>query len=488
MTIFLLCLVLSSLALALLPAVWFQCNLRAYAPPGPLRPQLDVPAVSVLIPARNEEHGIGPAVAAALQSRGVAFEVVVLDDHSEDATAEVVNRLADTDRRVRLVHAPDLPEGWCGKQHACWVLAHEARNPVMVFLDADVRLAPTRWDGWRHSCMRRRFTWPAAFRIRRRLGWLEKLVIPLIHFILLGFLPLKVMRRTTKPHFAAGCGQLFITTRDAYDQAGGHAAIRTTLHDGIKLPRAYRTAGLRTDLFDATELAECRMYRSAGAMERSGQKCRRGARLARANRADDAAPIGGPGTSPGPPELGDGLCARSLAGVGPCTGCSRGGCGILSAAGCSAPVSPIVGGRTAASSGRAGLGIDSMVRISPNPAWSARHLERAGLSGPSATGNGTSRATNPMKQSPTRTITLDDRPINLTQVLKLGGCVQSGGEAKILIAEGQVRVNGQVELRKRCQMKAGDRVTLEGGPTIVLLAGLPTGSAPPEEDPAGATE
>jgi ribosome-associated protein len=82
-----------------------------------------------------------------------------------------------------------------------------------------------------------------------------------------------------------------------------------------------------------------------------------------------------------------------------------------------------------------------------------------------------------VKEFPPRTITMDDRPINLTQVLKLGGCVQSGGEAKVLIAGGQVRVNGQIELRKRCQMKAGDKVAIEGGPTIVLLAGAPPGQA-----------
>ena len=67
-----------------------------------------------------------------------------------------------------------------------------------------------------------------------------------------------------------------------------------------------------------------------------------------------------------------------------------------------------------------------------------------------------------------RTLKLDDRPINLTQVLKLAGCVQSGGEAKAVIAAGQVRVNGEVEQRKRRQMKAGDTVALEGGPTIEL--------------------
>jgi ribosome-associated protein len=86
-----------------------------------------------------------------------------------------------------------------------------------------------------------------------------------------------------------------------------------------------------------------------------------------------------------------------------------------------------------------------------------------------------------LKKFPTRSITLDERPINLTQVLKLGGCAQSGGEAKVLIAGGQVRVNGQVELRKRCQMKAGDTVAIDGGPTIVLLAGASPDVAMPEE-------
>ena len=52
--------------------------------------------------------------------------------------------------------------------------------------------------------------------------------------------------------------------RTAYQQAGGHAGIRQTLHDGLKLPRAFRQAGLKTDLCDATDLATCRMYRDLG--------------------------------------------------------------------------------------------------------------------------------------------------------------------------------------------------------------------------------
>jgi ribosome-associated protein len=91
------------------------------------------------------------------------------------------------------------------------------------------------------------------------------------------------------------------------------------------------------------------------------------------------------------------------------------------------------------------------------------------MSGRTGFGTGACGVANPMNEPAPRTIMLDQRPINLTQVLKLAGCAQSGGEAKVLVAEGQVCVNGEVELRKRRQMKAGDTVVLKGGPTIALI-------------------
>ena len=74
-----------------------------------------------------------------------------------------------------------------------------------------------------------------------------------------------------------------------------------------------------------------------------------------------------------------------------------------------------------------------------------------------------------MSKPPSVRLEVGNRPINLTQVLKLSGCVQTGGEAKFLIAEGRIRVNGEVELRKRHQMALGDVVTVEGGATIELV-------------------
>jgi ribosome-associated protein len=66
-------------------------------------------------------------------------------------------------------------------------------------------------------------------------------------------------------------------------------------------------------------------------------------------------------------------------------------------------------------------------------------------------------------------LSVGDRPINLTQVLKLSGLAMHGGEAKALIAEGRVRVNGEVELRKRRKMMVGDQVEVEDGPALVLV-------------------
>lgn len=256
-------LALASLVCALIPALVFRRNLRLFAPPS-LPPDGARPAVSVLIPARDEEGTIGAAVEAALASRGVDLEVVVLDDGSRDRTAEIAAGIAARDPRVRLVTAPPLAPGWCGKQHACAALARTARQPVLAFLDADVRLEP---EGLARAAA---FLEASGAGLvsgvpRQETGtFLERLLIPLIHFILLGFLPLARMRRSLHPAYGAGCGQLFLARRDAYEKAGGHAAIRASLHDGIALPRAFRSAGIATDLFDATDVAVCRMYHSAG--------------------------------------------------------------------------------------------------------------------------------------------------------------------------------------------------------------------------------
>lgn len=246
------------LILGLIPCLLFWRNLALYRVP-PL-PGIAPGPVSVLIPARDEESAIGDAIAAVMASRGIEFELLILDDHSTDKTAQIIDTISASDKRVRRIPGKGLPPGWCGKQHACWQLARQAQYETLVFLDADVRLEPgglVRMAGFLESS-------GAALvsGVPRQItvGLWEKALIPLIPFVLLGFLPISRMRQSRSPAFAAGCGQFFVARRKAYFAAGGHEAIKETLHDGIRLPRAFRVAGFATDLADATPLARCRMY------------------------------------------------------------------------------------------------------------------------------------------------------------------------------------------------------------------------------------
>ncbi len=256
-------LIISVLVCALVPSVLFCINLRRYvAPPAWVGDPLS--AVSVLIPARDECHAIGDAVRCVLASRGVEFEVVVMDDGSSDGTDVVVLALAEKDARVRLERAPALPPGWNGKQHACWALARSARYPILCFVDADVRLAPDCVASMAAFLNASGSSLVSGFPRQVTGSFLEWMLLPLIHFVLLGFLPMAKMRAGTDPAFAAGCGQFIMARAEDYFACGGHSGIRLTMHDGLRLPRLLREHSFRTDLADITKLASCRMYTSAG--------------------------------------------------------------------------------------------------------------------------------------------------------------------------------------------------------------------------------
>ncbi|HEX3348849.1 MAG TPA: glycosyltransferase family 2 protein [Acetobacteraceae bacterium] len=245
----------TALVLAAFPLLLTLANLRLYRTPAPADAS---PCLSVLVPVRNEERNIGATVACVLASEGVDLEVVVLDDHSTDRTRAILAGFADL--RLRITDAPPLPAGWSGKQHACAALAREATHELMVFIDADVRLAPDALARIAGFMARNDVGLASGFPRQIVRSWAEQMLLPLMHFLLLGYLPMFVMRDSLSPALGAGCGQLFVARRAAYVKAGGHAAIRTSLHDGITLPRAFRRAGIMTGLFDASRIASCRMY------------------------------------------------------------------------------------------------------------------------------------------------------------------------------------------------------------------------------------
>ncbi|MEM7710148.1 MAG: glycosyltransferase family 2 protein [Pseudomonadota bacterium] len=249
----------AALVLAGLYAYVIVMNLSIFRAPaaatGPARRP-----VSVLIPARDEADNIGALLDTVLAQENVELEVLVLDDHSTDGTDRIVADMVARDPRIRLLQGEPLPSHWNGKQYACHQLAAAARHPLLVFIDADVRLAPDALARMQGYLDRRRLDLVSGFprQVTRTLP--EMVTIPQILVLLLGYLPFPFARIFKGIGFAAGCGQLMMVAAEAYRASGGHETFPRSMHDGLNMPRSIRRSGGRTDILDATPLASVRMY------------------------------------------------------------------------------------------------------------------------------------------------------------------------------------------------------------------------------------
>ncbi|MBX7455031.1 glycosyltransferase family 2 protein [Mycolicibacterium sp. 3033] len=218
--------------------------------------------VSVLIPARDEAHRIAPTIHSVLAQKGLPdAEILVLDDGSTDGTAGVVRRAARDDPRVKVLTGSTPPPGWLGKPHACAQLAAAARGEILVFVDADVVLAPTAVAG--AAAMLEGADAPDLVSVWPRqvaAGVLGHLVQPLLAWSWLTTVPLRIAERSRRPSLAVANGQFLAMRADALTRAGGWAAVADAVLDDIGLARAVRISGGRTGVADGSGVATCRMY------------------------------------------------------------------------------------------------------------------------------------------------------------------------------------------------------------------------------------
>lgn len=217
------------------------------------------PTISVLLPLRNEEHRAAATLAslAALE----CDEIIVLDDNSSDGTAELVMSVLGSDPRLTLLRGEgEPPVGWLGKPWACQRLADRASGDVLVFVDADVVLAPAAAALGTEMLRRHGLSVVCPYPRQLTSGVLGRLVQPLLQWSWLTTLPLDVAERSTRPSLAAGNGQFLVADAAAYRAAGGHGAVRDDVLEDVGLVRAIKAAGGRGGMADGTELATCCMY------------------------------------------------------------------------------------------------------------------------------------------------------------------------------------------------------------------------------------
>ncbi|MDX1532196.1 MAG: glycosyltransferase family 2 protein [Rhodothermales bacterium] len=220
------------------------------------------PRVSVLVPARNEEANLRRLLPSLAEQDYPRFEVVVMDDGSEDGTWGVIQQHAGA--RVRGLRGTGPPPGWVGKVHALYAATRHARGDVYLFLDADARLKDPQ------ALRRLVERWAAAeARSGGRGAVLSglthlrgggRLLTSLIPFAFLTALPLPLVPRSRTPSLSAMNGQCWMISATAYHREEPHAALPDEVLEDVQIGRYLKRRGLRLTLRDLQGEVEVWMY------------------------------------------------------------------------------------------------------------------------------------------------------------------------------------------------------------------------------------
>jgi chlorobactene glucosyltransferase len=216
-----------------------------------------LPRLTAVVPARDEARNIAACIAALRASDHPNLEILVFDDGSTDGTPQLAEAAG---ARVVRGGGEALPAGWKGKPWALHRAADHVDASWIVFIDADVRVAPEALSRFHTYAIRGGVDLVSGFgRLLMESFW-EKVIQPSVGGLIIAGNDLSVVNDPEKPDKAIANGQLILVRRDAYAQVGGHAAVKDDILDDIGLALAFTRSGLVARCLFARELFSCRMY------------------------------------------------------------------------------------------------------------------------------------------------------------------------------------------------------------------------------------
>ncbi len=229
----------------------------------------DAPRLSVIIPARDEARHIEACLRSVLASTYPRLEVIVVDDHSSDGTAQIAQRIANEDRaahgvaRVQVVQAGALPPEWFGKQWACHSGAGVAHGEILCFTDADTRHGPELLARSVNAMRHRQCALFTVAGHQEAVTFWEKVVQPFVFVLLLSrYGGVEAMSRSTHPKDKIANGQFLMMTRAAYTAIGGHEAVKDHVAEDLRLAQRVAELGLGAHMVLGRDHLRTRMYTS----------------------------------------------------------------------------------------------------------------------------------------------------------------------------------------------------------------------------------
>ena len=226
----------------------------------------DAPLVSVLVPARNEEHRVlASCIRSILAQDYGSFEVIAVNDRSTDGTGAILETLAKSDDRLRVIEGEEPPSGWLGKPYAMQQAFNHARGQWVLATDADMifdksalRTALDRTLAGKGDAM----TLIPHFEAR---SFWERVMIPTWAWVLLMF---SLFYRISNPQTAGavGIGGFFLMRRVVLEHVGGCEALKDEVMEDVRLAEMIKRSGARLFTQYAPNLLSTRMYRNFGEM------------------------------------------------------------------------------------------------------------------------------------------------------------------------------------------------------------------------------
>ncbi len=223
--------------------------------------------LTVIVPARNEEDCIGACLQSLVSQSeeifalGTEWELVVVNDHSSDRTAEIARGFAG----VTMLEAGKLEPGWTGKANAVWTAARRARGRWLLFTDADTVHEPGSLRRAIHEAERHKVGMLSYSPRQVVSGLAQRTLMPLVFSELaLAYPPNKVSDPGER--IAAANGQFLLVEREAYRRLGGHAAVADKVLEDVELAFAAKRRRIGLRFRYAEDAVSTRMYRSTAAM------------------------------------------------------------------------------------------------------------------------------------------------------------------------------------------------------------------------------
>jgi chlorobactene glucosyltransferase len=244
----------------------------------------DKPVVSICIPARNEEANIRRCIESLIRQDYQKYEILVLDDQSTDDTGNILSDLKSLNPgKIRIMHGQKKPDDWLGKQWACHQLSMQATGDIILFADADTWFEPQTVRQTAASFFNYDIDMLTVWPQQHLETFWENIIIPLVYYALVGFLPVHYVYRkprwmsagqymNTAHLFAAACGQFIAFRNYAYQSIGGHHAVKNLIIEDVALAKLAKKNGLRLMMMHGMNSVHCRMYVNESMIRQGFQK------------------------------------------------------------------------------------------------------------------------------------------------------------------------------------------------------------------------